>query len=111
MNGERAESPIINSVGQRPTNGTPLIRQALKGRNQMKNKTDFALSGLDGEGDVFNTGRCPVLMIGGLSALPVETPVNLKVIPDLIRDRVVSLQTFWVRNFAKTTGFWVQKFA
>ena len=39
---QRAESPIINSVGQRPTNRNRLQSQALKGRNQR----DYALSGL-----------------------------------------------------------------
>ena len=31
---QRAESPVINSVGQRPTNRNRLWNQALKGRNQ-----------------------------------------------------------------------------
>jgi hypothetical protein len=42
----RAESPVINSAGQRPANGTPHIYQALKGRNPAV-RSDFALSGLN----------------------------------------------------------------
>jgi hypothetical protein len=59
MNGGRAESPTINSAGQRPANGSRPIHQALKGRNQM----DFAPLGLSGDRHVSSTGRCPVLLM------------------------------------------------
>ena len=54
-----AESPEINSVGQRPTNRNRSWNQALKGRHQW----DYAPLGLSGLGIVSMIGRCPILMM------------------------------------------------
>ena len=54
-----AESPEINSVGQRPANRNRSCNQALKGRHQW----DYAPLGLSGLGVVSMTGRCPILMM------------------------------------------------
>ena len=56
---QRAESPVIISVGQRPTNRSRSWNQALKGRNQR----DYAPLGLNGFGFVAMIGRCPILMM------------------------------------------------
>ena len=57
---QRAESPVINSVGQRPANRSRSLSQALKGRNQQ----DYAPLGLrEGVGFVPMIGRYPILMI------------------------------------------------
>jgi hypothetical protein len=65
---KRAESPAINSVGQRPTKKNTRKREAPEGRNQYS-YTYYALSGLlTGRGDLF-PGRCPVPVYSGLSAI------------------------------------------
>ena len=56
---QRAESPVINSVGQRPANRNRSTNPALKGRHQR----DYAPLGLKGERSVSMIGRCPILMI------------------------------------------------
>ena len=55
---QKAESPVINSAGQRPMNRNRSWNQALKGRNQW----DYAPLGLMG-GGISMTGRCPVPMM------------------------------------------------
>jgi hypothetical protein len=66
--GTRAESPIINSTGQRPVDRMPYSVLALKGRNPAV-RFDSAPVGLGDGWRHLPTGRCPVLLIDGLSAL------------------------------------------
>ena len=56
---QRAESPVINSAGQRPANKNRSWNQALKGRNQK----DYAPLGLKWWLFVPMIGCYPILMI------------------------------------------------
>ncbi|MDR2621432.1 MAG: hypothetical protein LBC48_02495, partial [Dysgonamonadaceae bacterium] len=62
----RAESPINNSVGQRPTKGSTILPPC---RLKACHPNDYAPLGLQVSDALRTTGRCPVLMIYGLLAL------------------------------------------
>jgi hypothetical protein len=64
----RAESPVINSTGQRPVGKERLpINKPQRGVIESNNR----ISPFQGYGDrsPLSTGRCPVLLMTGLSAL------------------------------------------
>jgi len=57
---QRAESPVINSVGQRPT----ISNQPLKPSPERAKLTgDYAPLGLNGLGFVQMIGHCPIIMM------------------------------------------------
>jgi hypothetical protein len=64
----RAESPVINSTGQRPVGEMPSIKRSPERAESCKTNRISPFQGY-GRRSSLSTGRCPVLLTTGLSAL------------------------------------------